>query len=66
MTSNMITHSRFLLLVLKDKHFINNIINQVIDQFCFKSRLNTYMNHSFESDEFRHINLTLNIHINIF
>jgi len=67
MTLNMISHSYFLLFVFENKHFINNIINQVIDQFCFKSRLNNaHMNPSFESGEFGDINLTLNVHINTF
>jgi len=37
-----------------DKYFINSIINQVIDNFYFKSRLNntTTMNPNFDSGEF--------------
>jgi len=65
MTSNMITHSYFPLLVFEfkpkfiDKYSNNYIINQVIDQFCFKSRPNnTPTNLSFENSEFRHTNLT--------
>jgi hypothetical protein len=37
------------------KYFINNIINQIIDQFNFKSRLNnTAINSNFENNEFGH------------
>jgi len=42
------------------KYFINNIIDQIINHFFFKSRMNnTPMNLSFESDEFGPTNLTL-------
>ena len=48
-------------------YFINNIINQAIVQFCFKSKLNnTSMNPGFKSCEFEHTDLTLNVHIDIF
>ena len=44
--SNMITYAHFLLVVFKfklnftNKSLINNVINQVIEQFCFESRPN--------------------------
>jgi len=73
MTSNMITYKHFLLLIFefkhnfKNKYLINNIINQVIRQFCFESRSNnTPMSTSFERIEFGQINLTLNNHTNTF
>jgi len=44
---------------------INNVINQIIDQFCFESRPNN-MSPGMESGEFGQINLTLNIRINTF
>jgi len=42
MTSNMITYTRFSLLIFEfnpnftNNFLINNIINQVINQFCFE------------------------------
>jgi len=73
MTLNMITYTYFFLFVfqfklnLTDKYFIINIINQVIDQFYLKSKLNnTPVNPNFKSVEFGRINLTLNIHIHTF
>jgi len=79
MTSNMITYPHFLLLLFllflvfefkskfTYKYLINNIINQVVDQFCFESRPNnTSMSSSFENIKFGQINLTLNIHTNTF
>ena len=63
---NMITYAHFILLIFEFKpnftfkYFINSIINQVFDQFRFKSRLYiTPMNPSFESDEFGHTNLKI-------
>jgi len=73
MTSNIIIYAHFLLHVIEfksnftDKFFIYNIINQVIDQIFFKSKLNnTPMDPCSESDEFGPTNLILNVHINIF
>jgi len=51
----------------RDKYYINGIINQVIDIFCFKLRLNnTHISHNFESGEFKRINLAINVNINTF
>jgi len=69
----MITYAHFFLLVFEfkpnftDKSLINNVINQVLGQFCFESRPNNiHMNPSLKSSEFGQINLTLNIHANTF
>jgi hypothetical protein len=64
LTPNMITYAHFLILLsefkpnLTNKNIINSIINQVIDCFCFKPRLNnTPMNPNFERSEFWHVAL---------
>jgi len=69
----MITYKHFLLLIFEfkpnftDKYLINDIINQVKEQFCFKSGLNnTPMDSSFECGDFGNTNLILNVHINTF
>ena len=61
MKLNIITYAPFLLLVYKfksnfiNKCFTNNVIDQIINQFCFKSKFN-YTPHKYvlaELDETR-------------
>ena len=69
MTSNIITYIHLLIIFqfninFIDKYFINNIIYKLIDPICFKLRLcNTFMNISFESDEFGLNNFEIDVHI---
>jgi len=69
MILNIIIYIHFLLNVSQfnhnftDKYFINNIINLIINNFCFILRLNnnTSINASFDGGKSRPINVLINI-----